>query len=548
MKTIFRFSLLIAAVFIAAANNSLAQRVIKGTVYKDGKPAAGVTVEAHRGGSMMTSFDGLYQVPADAKSKYIKFTLMATDESKRLDLEGKTGDVFDFYFDDKKPAESNGQSTAASGGISLKSRTELLEEKNEDYANELSMYDQFYKQEDYNSALPHWKKIYNNYPKSSINIYLQGLTIYKSLISKAKILEEKEKLFSDYLKIFDQRIKYFNQKGMVLGKKADAYLDYYVNRDPRPEDNEMKKIWKTGNGWAGESISELKNASEPPVVLLFIQTSIALFKVGELPKETVVKNYETAMGILNGIVAENKDKVNVDLAKQTIPYVEDAFSRSGAADCETLVKVLTPQFNEKGNDIEFIKSMLRRLQKAKCDDSELYSQATEKLYQLDPSAEAAFNMANRMVKKEDYVKAKEYYKMAIEQETDKERLSDYYLRYAYFVYDKENALAEARTLAKKSIENNPKNCDAFMLIGAIYSQASRSYGSDAFEKSTVFWVAVDYYERARASSEDCAAEAGQKAAELRRHFPSREELFFRTLKEGQGYFVGGWIGENTRVR
>ena len=64
----------------------MAQRTIKGTVYMDGEPAAGVTVEAHKGSSMMTSFDGKYKVEADAKSKYIKFTLMATGESKKFDL------------------------------------------------------------------------------------------------------------------------------------------------------------------------------------------------------------------------------------------------------------------------------------------------------------------------------------------------------------------------------------------------------------------------------------------------------------------------------
>ena len=34
-------------------------RVIKGTVYRDGKPASGVTVAAHKGSaSFFTSFDG----------------------------------------------------------------------------------------------------------------------------------------------------------------------------------------------------------------------------------------------------------------------------------------------------------------------------------------------------------------------------------------------------------------------------------------------------------------------------------------------------------
>jgi hypothetical protein len=86
-----------------------------------------------------------------------------------------------------------------------------------------------------------------------------------------------------------------------------------------------------------------------------------------------------------------------------------------------------------------------------------------------------------------------------------------------------------------------------MLIGDIYVAASRSFGEDNFEKSTVFWVAVDYFERAR-SNPDCAVDASRKANDYRKYFPNKEEAFFRSLQEGQTYKVGGWINENTRVR
>ena len=87
MKALARISFLFALIVLMAVGSSMAQRVIKGTVYMDGKPAAGVTVEAHKGSTMMTSFDGKYEVTADPKSKYIKFTLMATNESKKFDLD-----------------------------------------------------------------------------------------------------------------------------------------------------------------------------------------------------------------------------------------------------------------------------------------------------------------------------------------------------------------------------------------------------------------------------------------------------------------------------
>jgi len=71
-------------------------RVIKGTVYmKDGKKAAGVIVTADKSkGKYFTSFDGLYEINANIKSKWIKFTF--PDRVEKLNIEGITRDVIDF--------------------------------------------------------------------------------------------------------------------------------------------------------------------------------------------------------------------------------------------------------------------------------------------------------------------------------------------------------------------------------------------------------------------------------------------------------------------
>ena len=191
--------------------------------------------------------------------------------------------------------------------------------------------------------------------------------------------------------------------------------------------------------------------------------------------------------------------------------------------------------------------MLRRLGSANCDETPLFSDATEKLYELEPSAEAAFNMARRFLKRDDAERAKNYYMQAMEQETDKELLSKYYYEYALFVFAKEHALQEARNFAKKALEARPNYCEALILIGDIYAASSRNFGQDDFERSSVFWVAVDYYERAR-SNPDCAVDASKKANDYRKYFPSKEEAFFRSLQEGQTYKVGGWINENTQIR
>ena len=542
MKAFIRITLLFAALAMLSATSAFAQRVIKGTVYNNGEPMAGVTVEAHKGSTMMTSFDGKYEVQADPKTKWIKFTYL--DDTRKIDVTPDK-DVYDYAFDGKIP--SGNEEAKDEGGVNLKTQEELVKAQNKDYMNEFTLYDQFYRQGDYKSAMPAWENLYEKYPKSSLNLYIRGATMLEDQLQKASTWEEKDKILDRLMKLYDKRIKYFDTKGYVLGRKASTWLKYKLDPDRNLEGDARIKALKTGYDWASESVKEQGNESEMPVLVLLMQTSYSLFKLGEIPKETVVKNYNECTSIVNKAIQENADADRVARAKEVQPYIEDIFGKSGAADCETLVKIFEPQFKEKSNDIDFLKSMLQRLRRAKCDESDLFSKATEKLYELEPSAEAAFNMAHRFVQLGDMAKAKDYYKQAMEQETDKNLLATYYYEYAALLYSKDKNYPEARDYAKKALELKPDYCEAMMLIGDIYVAGRNSFGKDDFDKATVFWVAVDYYNKAK-RYEDCAVDAAKKASDYKKYFPNKEEAFFRSLTAGQTYKVGGWINETTKVR
>ena len=540
-RDMIKKSLLLTMLVVFTATIAAGQRVIKGTVYKEGKPAAGVTVEAHRGSKVMTSFDGKYEVNADSKTKWLKFTYI--NQSKRYDIPKNSGYEIDFYFDNIKPVEIN--QNASDGDVLGKSQEQLIREQNQEYINELSLYSGFFKQDDYDSALPHWKNIYSKFPKSHINIYIQGARMYQTFIEKAATNEEKEKLLQELIDIYDKRIEYFGDREYVMGRKGIDWLKFYLTNQEL-EGETLKNKLKDGYEWIYESVNAQGNKSEASVWLLLMRTSVALFKYNELTKENVVSIYDKCNTAINAVISENADADQVLRMKEIQPFIEIIFDSSGAADCTALVNIYTPQYQGKSNDIEFLKTMLLRLGRANCDASDLFAQATEKLYELEPSALAAYNMARLLVKRNETVRAKEYYIRAMEQETNKELLTTYYLHYAKILYT-ESAYSEARNYARKILEINPSNCEAKMLIGDIYVSASRSFNGTELEKSAILWLAVDYYSDARLG-EDCAVEAAQKAGEYKRYFPNREDVFMEGLQEGNSYKIGGWINETTKVR
>ncbi len=213
--------------------------------------------------------------------------------------------------------------------------------------------------------------------------------------------------------------------------------------------------------------------------------------------------------------------------------------------CEALVNIFTPQFEEKGNDVAFIKTMLGRLRRAKCDESELFSKATENATNSN-RRRSSFNMAHRYLKLDDITRQKSTTNKQWNKKNNKELLATYY-------YDMQRCFMPKKTLtpspqyARKALEAKQGYCDALMLIGDIYVAASRSFGNSNLEKSAVFWVAVDYYAKAR-NSDDCAMEAAQKMMDYRKYFPNKEDAFMEGLQAGQTYKVEGWINETTTVR
>lgn len=547
MKNLLRISLFFAAIAVAGITVAKAQNVIKGTIYMDGKPAAGITVEVHKGGTMMTSFDGKYELERDPKSKWIRFTYI--DEIKKEDIENLQGEIFDYAFTGSLPSEG-GEVEVASGTVDLRSAEELVKAQDQNFMNEYSLYSEFYKQDDYKSTMPHWKKVVAQYPKSTPNLYIQGAKMYEYLIEHATTDAEREKLLGEYMKLYNSRIKYFGQEGYVLGRKGTAWLKYKLNADNGnpPEGDELKQIHKTGYEYLKKSVDLQGNESEPPVLVLLMQTTVALFKLGELPKETVVQNYEKCSEVANAIIAKNEDPKTVEITRdQVLPYIEEIFGKSGAADCDVLVKIYTSEFEANKDDVNYIKTMLRRLGRANCTETDLFSDATERLYELEPSAEAAFNMARRYLKKDDMAKAHEYYQMAIDQETDQELRATYYYERALLRYAKEGNYPGAREDARKALSIKPDYCEANMLIANIYVTASQKFEGTSLEKSAVFWLACDYFEKAR-RGEDCSIDASTNLAKYRKYFPNKEEAFMENLKEGSTYHVGGWINENTKVR
>ncbi len=126
--------------------------------------------------------------------------------------------------------------------------------------------------------------------------------------------------------------------------------------------------------------------------------------------------------------------------------------------------------------------------------------------------------------------------------------ADYQYTIAQIYYSKLGNYPRTKTHALNSLEFNPANGKAHMIIGLAYAGAKGIFDDPVLSK-TVYWVAVDRLVRAKQVDSSLAEDVDKLIATYSRHFPSKEDIFFKPeLQDGKSFYVGGWIGESTICR
>ena len=546
MKSKYKSFMVVILIFIVGVAGVMAQpRIIKGTVYNvDGKPASGVNVSAHKmsGSPYFTSFDGKYEIKADAKSKYIKFVF--PDREEKVDIEGNTSNVIDFG---KKAAESGtaavATTTATTGDVDLRSRAQLVQAGVKEYIEAASVFDQFYKQDDYKSALAPWTIEYTKFPKSSENVYIQGIKIHEDMLTKAPETE-KDALLNKIMEIYDKRIQNFGNEGYNLGRKATIYLKYKLATADQMTDEQKKEIYNNGFKWLETSVEKQGKESEAAVLLLLNRATALLFKTGDFKADKVMAVYDKTIAIVEENLAAKPDDDNYQKAKAGI---NRAFAESGAVTCEILIPLYQAEFEKKPDDLATLKKINYMLNREDCSDSKLYADVAEKLYKMEPTSQSAFSMARLFLKRSNTAKAIEYYEEAINSEKDKYEKANYCYELAQVIYTQKN-YSKVRDYARQAISLNPEWGKPYILIGKVYAASSKSIGESDIQQRLVFCLAVDQFVKAKAVDPEVVAEANKEIATYSQYFPNKEDAFFENLKAGSTFKVGGWINESTTVR
>ncbi len=405
-------------------------------------------------------------------------------------------------------------------------------------AKYLSYYIEYYNQRNYDAATPNWREAYKLCPPScSQNLLIHGSFLVNRLITKnAKNPIVVEGLVDTLLTLQDQRAQYYPKYAATALNNKASYAANYLK-------NDRKRVF----GIYEEVIGAIGDQTKASVLFNDFKVAVDLYGAGELGTEEVLNIYQRNLAMLDVInpATELEKKQIADFRTN----IENLFISSKVASCDDLLALFGPRFDANPNDLQLSKNIVKMLSLAEdCSDNDLYLRAVTSMYNLEPSADAAYYLYRLHAARGNVNDAIKYMNEAIDREdSDVATDASYYYELAIFCFKNGRSSTAYEAVSKVPAMDESLAGKAYLLMGTIWG--STSCGSEEPERWGPFWVACDYMNKAKAADSTLAEEANRYIAQYSKYFPQASDAFMYNLVNGNTFVVScGGMRATTTVR
>ena len=442
----------------------------------------------------------------------------------------------------------------------------------------LSMYREYFKQWEAAKYAPEafsdemvaaWREVFLNCPRASQLVYTNGEKIMDYFIRTKP--QDKDAYIDTLCMLMDTRAEAFpidpktktSQVASIKGRKGLLIYTYNPNRY-----EEAYNVLK-------EAVALDPSQLQGAILDSYFKSTIDMVNNGKAEKMMVINVYQELSEVLDDnikVLAENV--VQLEEAKAEALAGEDADGAAGFdkqiekneksivnnkvvksnidnlfqpfASCEDLIKVFSAKMAETPDDVVLLKRITTILDKKDCTDSQLFLDASKKLYEIEPSPEAAYNIGVKLFKEGKNGEAANYFEQATSSDNN-DRVFRAYRNLGY-CYLNTNSFSKCREAARKAAVVDPTSGEPYIIIGMAYAASANALSDSKFGGKEVYWAAVDKLIKAKQIDPSVANRASDLIRSYSQHFPSIETIFFNDYAEGQSYTVGGWINESTTIR
>ena len=388
----------------------------------------------------------------------------------------------------------------------------------------LSYYSEYYKQKNYESALPNWRKAYSLCPPTaSQNMFVHGTTLMTRLYNQVKDEAHKSAIVDTILTLQDQRMATYPKNRVSILNNKGQYMINYRNAD-------APYIYKNLN----EIVDELGTQSNGGLLVNLLQATITMYRENQLTADEVIAMYDKVTANVEGATPKNEaDAEDNAKAKSAI---ESIFADSKVASCENLIAIFGPRYEADPDNLALVSNIVKLMNTADdCASNDLYLNAVTSMYKLDPSYRSAFGLYRLNAARGNVADAAKYLEEAIESpESDEATDAQYYYEMAAFCY-KNGMRGKAAEAARKAVDMDFGYAGkAYLILGNLWASATCG---ETVDKWARYWAAADYYQKARSADPSVADEAAASLGSVSRYYPEASEAFMYDLTKGQSYTV-----------
>ena len=411
-----------------------------------------------------------------------------------------------------------------------------------------------YKAKKYDTAYENWMWCMDNCPTLSVNIYKYGIKIAEHKLKNATA-GEKTSSADLVMRVYTQRLENFPKD---FAKVYDKIATFKASQGASEQE-----VY----GWIEKSFKKDPTAVSPKNIYKYFD--IILNKYKDTQAQKVFDTYdEVGEGVEIKRAAYSK-KIDVINAKDSttlgakdkkkrriyqqiltnLSIVETGLDAklSAISTCENLIPLNKKNFEANKSNAEWLRRAVSRMYNKECTDDPFYDTLVEAYVHADPSPQASVFYAGILIKNGETNKAMDYFKKAVDQESDTYKKAGYLLKVGQ-ILSKKGRKSEARSYAYKALKNAPTMGKAYLLIAGMYASSANSCGADVVSKRMVYVAALNKALKAKAVDPSISRLANRYIKSYTSNLPAKKDLFIAGITAGSSHKVGCWINETVIVR
>ena len=428
----------------------------------------------------------------------------------------------------------------------------------------LSIFAEFAKVKNYDSAYTPWLEVKTHCPELNEATYIYGERI---LGHKIKNEEDNTEYISILNSLYDDWLTYFpndragkSQRGKILAAKAQSMLEY--------ETAPLADIYAI---FDDAFTSNTESFTNPKALYNYFKTLYTMYKNGDenVTMDALFSKYEDVsekFAIENQKLSRTFDRIlkkedageSLTSRDKRSKRIAEINSRANStysnnldaiisqeASCDNLIPLYRSNFDENKTDEKWLKRAASRMDAKECSDDPLFVELVEALHSLSPSADSAYYLGILKDKAGNTTEAIAFYEESLTLESDAYRKAEILYKIAAKL-KKRGLKSQARKYANQALANKPSMGKAYILIAGLYADSANDCGNNQFEKQAVYWLAAQTARRAAIVDPSLKKTSQKLEASYSGRAPSKTDIFTQG-KAGEVISFDCWIRSTVTV-